>query len=235
MIFPVVQQLLVLQERDQKIRSLQRDLKDLPKYRQRADGRLTDDEGSVAQAKQKITEIELKIKSLERDVMTRQTSIQRLKDQQFATRKNEEFQALGHEVKRYENEVSALEDKELEFMEQIEAVKPAFHSAQAKLIETRKSVAEEISQIEERGRNLEAKLADIKAERERLAAPVEPAALSLYDRLMKSKGDAAVVPVAGAICGGCHMKVVIATLLKLRANEEITQCEQCGRVLYSED
>ena len=235
MILPLVQQLLVLQERDQKIRNLQRELKDLPKHQQRAQDRLTDDETAVTQTKQRLTEIELKIKSVELDIQTRKTSIQRLKDQQFNTRKNEEFQALGHEVRRYEKDVNSLEDKELEFMEQIEAKKPAYAAAQAKLAETKKHVQEELDQIAEREKNIQGKLAGLKAERSVLVAPLEPSAVSLYERLMKSKGDAAVVPVNGNICGGCHMKIVIATLIKIKANEEITQCEQCGRVLYTED
>ncbi len=122
---PVVQQLLVLQERDQRIRALTKDLKDLPLLQQRAKSRLEDDEAAVASALAAVREIELKIKSLDLDAQTRRTSIGRIKEQQFQTRKNEEFQALSHEITRYENEVRALEDSELELMEQLEAVKPA--------------------------------------------------------------------------------------------------------------
>ena len=57
---PIVQQLLILQERDLKIRSLQRELKDLPKLQLRAEGRLSDAETAVVTAKQKVNEIEVK-------------------------------------------------------------------------------------------------------------------------------------------------------------------------------
>lgn len=231
---PVVQQLLVLQERDQRIRALTKDLKDLPLLQQRATSRLADDEAAVAGALAAVREVEMKIKSLDLDAQTRRTSIQRIKEQQFQTRKNEEFQALSHEVTRYEKEVRDLEDRELEFMEQLEAVKPAHAKAVAKLAETKKHVDEELGAIAERGKNVAAQLAELKADRAQLAAAVDPDALALYDRLLKSKGDAAVVPLLGEICQGCHVKVVIGTQYKLKADEEITQCEQCGRVLYSE-
>ncbi|MCE9518674.1 MAG: hypothetical protein K8R87_03785 [Verrucomicrobia bacterium] len=230
----VVQQLLVLQDRDQRIRALTKDLKELPLLQQRAKSRLEDDEAAVANALAAVREVELKIKSLDLDAQTRRTSIARIKEQQFQTRKNEEFQALSHEVTRYENEVRALEDQELEFMGQLEAVKPAHVQANLKLAETKKHVDEELAAIAERGKNVEAQLAELKVDRAQLAAAVDPDALSLYNRLMKSKGDAAVVPLLGPICQGCHVTVVIGTQYKLKADEEITQCEQCGRVLFQE-
>lgn len=231
---PTVQQLLVLQDRDQRIRALSKELKDLPLLQQRAQSRLADDEAAVAAALAAVREVELKIKGCELDVQTRQTSIERLKEQQFATRKNEEFQALSHEVTRYENDVRGLEDRELEFMEQLERVKPALAQANAKLAETKQHVAEELAAIDVRGKNLSAQLAELKSGRAELATAVEPDALGLYDRLMRSKGDAAVVPLVGDICQGCHVKVVIDTQIKLKADEGITQCEQCGRILYQE-
>ena len=157
---PVIQQLLVLQDRDQRIRALTKDLRDLPLLQQRAKSRLEDDEAAVASALAAMREVELKIKSLDLDAQTRRTSIARIKDQQFQTRKNEEFQALAHEVTRYENEVRTLEDSELEFMEQLEGRKPAHAQATAKLAETKKLVAEELAAITERGKNVEAQLAE---------------------------------------------------------------------------
>lgn len=232
---PIVQQLLILQERDQRIRSLSKDIKEAPLLQQRAKSRLADDEAAVATALAAVREIEIKIKNLELDVQTRRNSIERIKQQQFETRKNEEFQALAHEVTRYENEVRTLEDKELEFMEQLEAAKPAFSAANAKLAETKKLVDEELAALSERSKNIESQLGALKTDRSQLASTIDADALSLYDRLMKSKGDAAVVPLHGEICQGCHVKVVRDTQIKLKAGDNITQCEQCGRILHLED
>ena len=53
-----------------------------------------------------------------------------------------------------------------------------------------------------------------------------------FDRLFKSKGDAAVVALEHEVCTGCHMKVTIATVMRVKAGKEIVSCEQCGRILY---
>lgn len=230
---PVVAQLLQLQERDQRIRSLTKDLKDNPKLQERAKSRLADDEAGVASALARVREVEIKIKNLDLDAQTRRNTVARLKEQQFSTRKNEEFQAMGHEIQRYEKEVTSLEDQELDLMEQLEGVKPGLVAAQKQLAATQKQVDEELKELAERAKAIEARLEELKAERAGIAAPIETETLGLYDRLMKNKGDAVALMEAG-ICLGCHVKVISGTLQSLKKNEELTQCEQCGRILYQE-
>ena len=56
--------------------------------------------------------------------------------------------------------------------------------------------------------------------------------LSRFERLFKSKGDAAIVAVEHGVCTGCHMKLTTATVNAVEAGKEIISCEQCGRILY---
>lgn len=231
---PIVRQLLVIQERDQRIRSLTKDLKDIPNLQKRAQLRLEDDTAAVEAAHGKVKDVEVKIKMLELDVQTRATTITRLKDQQFNTRKNEEFRAMGIEIERYEKEVHSLEDKELDLMEELESTKPGLTAAQQKLAQTQKLVNDEIAELGERAKAIEERLVELKAERAKLAEPVEPTELSMYERLIKSKGDAAVVPLENGTCQGCHMTVITGTAQKVRMGKELATCEQCGRVLYQE-
>jgi len=231
---PIVRDLLALQDCDQRIRSLSKDLVNIPKLELHARSRLQSDQANVEKALGRQREVELKIKSLELDVQTRKTTILRLKDQQFATRKNEEFRALGHEVERYEKEVSGLEDQELELMEQLDGVKPEVKAAQDALAATQRGVDAELTELKERAEAIKVRLQELQAQRIELGQPIDKTTLSMYDRMMKSKGDAAVVGLSEGICGGCHVRVVSGTVQKLKANQELTQCEQCGRILYQQ-
>ena len=150
----------------------------------------------------------------------------------ISKRKNDEFQALGHEIKRYEGDVRALEDTELEHMEALETVKAVLKEAQAKLAVTQARVDEDLKALAVRMEGVKSRLAQEEAERKKMAEPVPPAALDLYTRLFTKKGDAGVVALTNGICGGCHMKVVMGTVQQLKAGETLTQCESCGRILY---
>lgn len=229
---PEITQLLKVQQRDQRIRALQKELKDIPKNEAMARMQLAGDQGAVDAATQQAKEIEVKIKGVELEIATRQNTIKRLHDQQFETRKNDEFQALGHEIKRYEGDVRALEDTELEHMEALEGVKSTLKEAQAKLAVTQGRVNEELKALGVRAEGVKTRLAAEEEERKGIVAPVPPEALDLYTRLFNKKGDSAVVALTNGICGGCHMKVVLGTIQQLKTGETLTQCESCGRLLY---
>lgn len=227
----VLTQLLQVQERDQRILKFQKELKDIPLQQTRARTQLAGDQAAVEKATQTMKEIEVKIKSIELDINTRKNTIKRLQDQQFETRKNDEFAALGHEIKRYETDVTALEDSELEQMEALEAAKAALKVAQGKLAETQARVDVELKALDERAAGIQARVNDLQAERKTLVEPVDPDALELYGRIFSKKPDS-VVAVENGICNGCHVKVVASTIQSLKQAAGLTHCDSCGRILY---
>jgi len=230
---PELRALLILQDRDRRLLALTKDLDRLPQDEARAKSKLAADEAAVKKAHDALIDCELRLKRLELDAGTRQTTIQRLKVQQFETRKNEEYQALGHEITRYEKEVDALETKELELMEEMDAHRAAQKAAEVALAKSRAFVEEELADIRSRHERLEAERAEVTAERERLAADVSESVLPLYERLMKTKAGLAVVPLHDGKCGGCHMKLIASTVVAVQNGRELTRCEDCGRILHA--
>ena len=230
-----VRALLVLQDRDRRLLSLQKDLEKLPQDEARAKTKLAGDEAAVKAAHDAIIDCELRLKRLELDAGTRKTTIQRLKIQQFETRKNEEYQALGHEITRYEKEVDDLETRELEIMEELDTHKAALKSAEAALAKTRALVDEDLASIASRRERIGHEIRDTETERTALIAQVPESLMPLYQRLMKTKAGLAVAPVQDGKCGGCHMKLIASTVVAVQSAKEIARCEDCGRILYAAD
>jgi len=232
---PTIQALLVLQDRDRRLRGMSEDLERIPRDQSRAKERLAGDEAAVKKARDELMANEVEIKKVELDVATRRTTIQRLKTQQFETRKNDEFQALAHEVVRYEKDVDSFETKELELMERADALRAALTAAEQALAKTKLLVEEDLAALADRKKRLEADAAEVRAERAHLATEAPQDILPLYDRLLKNKNGLAVVPVSAGKCTGCHIKLVASTLVKVNGNVEGVQCESCGRLLYPEE
>lgn len=231
---PAIQALLVLQDRDRRLRSMAEDLDRLPKEETRAKERLAGDEAAVKKAREELMANEVEIKKVELDVGTRKTTIGRLKTQQFETRKNDEYQALGHEVTRYEKDIDQLETKELELMERADALRRTLNAAEDARSKTKQRVDEDLIALAERKKRVEGEAAELRAERERLAAAASETLMPLYERLLKTKNGVAIVPVSGGKCSGCHIKLVASTMVKVNSGVEGTQCESCGRLLYGE-
>ncbi len=232
---PNIQALLVLQDRDRRLRSLSEDLDRIPKDEARAKERLAGDEAAVRKAKEELMANEVEIKKVELEAGTRRTTIQRLKTQQFETRKNDEYQALGHEVTRYEKEVDTLETKELELMERADSLRGTLTAAEQALGKTKGLVDEDLAALATRRQRISAERDEVQAERAKLAADAPESLLPLYERLLKSKNGLALVPVSAGKCSGCHIKLVASTLVKVNSGTEGVQCESCGRLLYAGD
>src|SRR5207248_3184991 len=99
-VHPDLEQLLVLQDRQQKIKQIQTEVGTLPLQRKNLEEQLAASVAGVERLKQKARQVEMDRKKLELDVGTRTETISRLKTQQYQTRKNDEFQAIGHEIER---------------------------------------------------------------------------------------------------------------------------------------
>ena len=228
-----LEQLLILQDRQQKIRQIQTEIRSLPLQRQNLDGQLASSAAALAALKSKAQHLEMDRKKLELDAGTRQESISRLRTQQYQTRKNDEFRAMGNEIERYEKEIRQIEDQELDLMEQAEKLKVELAVEEKKAASSRESIGRQMADLEEKGKALESRLQDLTGERAELASKIDEDVLARFERLFASKGDAAIVALEHEVCTGCHMKVTTQTAHRVRNGKEIVSCEQCGRILYA--
>ncbi|MGE5213998.1 MAG: zinc ribbon domain-containing protein [Nitrospirota bacterium] len=227
-----LEQLLILQDRQQKIRHIQAEIKTIPLERAHLESQLAASAAGVESLKQKARQVEVDRKNLELDVGTRTESIARLKTQQYQTRKNDEFQAIGHEIQRYENEIRKLEDQELELMIEADKLKAEIEVADKNARATKESISRQLTDLETKSQALGSQQQELETERQALAAQIDDDVLDQFERLFNSKGDAAVVAVEHGVCTGCHMKVTTATAASVKAGKEIVSCENCGRILY---
>ena len=227
-----LEQLLIFQDRQQKIRQIENEIKNLPLQRKHLESQQAESAAALEAIKQKARQVEVERKKLELDVGTRNDSIAKLRTQQYQTRKNDEFQAMGNEIKRYEEEIRKLEDQELELMDQGDKLKVEVTAEEKKATATKDSINRQMNDLEEKSKTLEIRLQQLSKERKELAEKIDEDVLDQFERLFASKGDSAIVAIEHGVCTGCHMKLTIATVKAAESGKEIVNCEQCGRILY---
>lgn len=228
-----LEQLLILQDRQQKIRQIQHEAKTIPLQRKQLETQQAATVANFEALKLRSRQLEVDRKKLELDVATRNDSIAKLRTQQYETRKNDEFAAMGHEIERYQKEISAIEDHELELMEQGDKLKAEVVAEDKKATAMKDSIARQMSDLEAKSKTLDIRLEELTKDHAELAARIDEDVLNRFERLFQSKGDAAVVALEHEVCTGCHMKVTTQTAHRVRSGKEIVSCEQCGRILYS--
>jgi predicted nucleic acid-binding Zn-ribbon protein len=227
-----IEKLLILQDRDQKIRREQGELARIEPERQALKAKAAAAQTELEDAKLRIKQIESARKDLELEIDSKKQMISRYANQQLQTRKNEEYRALTHEIDTCKAAIFQIENQEIELMEQAEATQKELLLATKALSEARKLVDGQVAQLDAREENLKKELAELEANREQLASAVDVSARDRYERLLRSKGENVVVGVEHGVCGGCHMKLPPQLLVSCQAEKELVGCSNCGRILY---
>jgi predicted nucleic acid-binding Zn-ribbon protein len=230
-----IAQLLLLQDRDQRTRTYKAELETIPLEQRRIDQLVASKSGAFEQARQRFRDLEVQKRKLELDAQSRRDTIIKYKSQQFQTRKNEEFQAIGQEIQRFEKEIERIEDTEIELMEESEKISSHVTQAEQELAAAKRQAQQQEADLKRKQQTLEELLRETENERERLAQGLDPDLLFRYSRLFATKGGNAVVPVEHEFCMGCHMKNTTTLVHRVKLSREIVHCEQCGRILYYAD
>lgn len=231
----ILEKLLLLQERDQRLQTLMHEVNQSPGEKAALENELREAQRTLDQAKARAKEIEVERARLEVEAGAKRTQAAKYRTQQMETRKNEEYAALGHEIERAEKDITAIEDRELELMQEAEDLKPAIAEANKKYAAEKERVAARIKSVDDKSGVLKGRAEEVRLERDGIAAEVGAAdedLLELYEKLFSSKMGRAIVPLEGDHCTGCHMKVTPTTVRDAKVGTSIVSCEQCGRIVY---
>lgn len=227
-----IEKLLILQDRDRKIRKLEGELARLEPERQVLRAKAAGAQEALDNAKTRIKQIESSRKDLELEVAAKKEQSARYANQQLQTRKNEEYRALAHEIETCKAAIFEIENREIELMEQAEVAQKEAVRATQMSGEARKLVEEQVAQLDAREKVLRQELAELGTNRDELASAVDDSARGRYERLLRNKGENVVVGVQHGVCGGCHMRLPPQVLVTCQADSEVVTCGNCGRILY---
>jgi hypothetical protein len=227
-----IARLLTIQDRDQRIRAFQTELARIPVERAARDRQLAESAARLEQAKGRLREIEVEKKGLEVDAGARRTAIERYRTQQLQTRKNEEYSALQHEIEAAEKAILAIEDRELELMEEAESLAPKIREAEAGHADEKAKIQKALEAILAKVPNIEARIAELQQTRSAEAKDVDDDLLDRYERLFANKNGSALVPLEGDVCTGCHVRVTHQTAIEVKAAKSVVHCPNCGRMLF---
>ena len=114
-----IEKLLILQDRDRRLRRLRGELAEIEPERHMLKAKASGAQIGLDNAKNKVKEIESKRKELELEVEAKKELIRKYANQQFQTRKNEEYRALAHEIEMCKAAIFKIEDEEIALMEQL--------------------------------------------------------------------------------------------------------------------
>ncbi len=227
-----IQKLLALQSHDRLIHEANTDWESIEPRREALKSNALQAQKKLESQKQGLKAAEVRRKELELEVESKKNLTQRYAQQQLETRNNEEYRALASQIRHVEEEISKLDDQQIECMEEIETLKVETESFEKTFQESIDSIKKQLEDLQVREKELDERLDSLEDQRDELCEGIDPDALARYERLFDKKGPTSIVGVDRNVCGGCHMQVTTQAVVSSKAANEITTCPNCGRMLY---
>lgn len=227
-----MQTLWSLHELDEQLVVAQAALAKHPEERAGIERRLSEERKHLEQHKQALHDHQLKHRELEKDIAALEVEERKFQSQLPMVKKNEEYQALLHEIalikgKRSERETDLLVRMEEE--SRLAGQRPGIEQALQKVEQETAARLAQIAADEQRHKDA---VDVLEARRQDLAARLPANTRTRYERIRNSRGGRAVVPILpkGA-CGGCFRGQPPQVLQEARRGDRVLLCDGCGRMM----
>ncbi len=145
---------------------------------------------------------------------------------------NKEYFAALKEIESSEKEMNIFETSLLELLEETETLQSQLNDQEALLNEKRETIASREAETAGQVKDLSRELAAIQKERQKTINLLDKRLLARYDRIRRRFANA-VVCVERGTCMGCHVNVPPQVYINLLKGEEILNCPNCQRIMYS--
>lgn len=225
--------LLALQDLDKKINVCKQREIEIPKQKSKFDIHRKRLQSELAERENTLTKLTLEQKECEGSIELRQVQIQRYNEQLNAIKKNEEYQALLHEIEREKKQIAIHEERILAILIESDESKECLEEDKKRIKSETEGIDSECAVIDDELKVAVRHRMELDSEREPIITRVADALMTRYDRLCRNyKMGPVVVPISGEVCTGCHMHILAQVANEVMAGNKVHGCQHCGRLLY---
>jgi len=229
---PDLRNLIALQDIDQKIAALRKQITEIPAKTQA----FHDEVQRMTEAHQTRVALSSDLvkqrRTRESDVELMRTKLSRLKDQLMAVKTNKEYTAMLHEIQIAEEQIRSAEDGILEIMEKVEDMERGLALAAKQLKSKKDELEAQIRQAAEAVPALESQVERLSGEKSDLESRIDGDLLARYRRIADLRRGIALAEAKEELCSACHVRIRPQVLAELFRTEEIHVCDSCSRILF---
>lgn len=225
--------LLALQKLDKKIAACDAREIEIPKQKNKFNIQRKRLKDELTEREQSMTALHLEQKECESSIEQRKAQIQKYQQQLNDVKKNDEYQALLHEIELEKKQIAAREERILNIMEELEAAAEALGDDNKRIQGETDKLDAQCAEIDEELNEAVMHRKEMEQERVPILDEVPDDLIRRYDRLRRNyKKGLIVVPVNNEVCGGCHMHIRAQIANEVMEGHKVHGCQHCGRLLY---
>jgi len=226
------EQLINLQDIDEKIKDLSHFLDSIPSQLQDIEKKITDSAQIVARAKAALSQNQKKRRDLESYVQDKKVVITKYRKQLNDVQTNKEYTSFLKEIGNVDLEIGTMEEEIISEMLSADDLEAEIMTAEKKAAEIKDTFLKEKDLVLKKEKEREGLKNQLTEEREALIPAIPSDQIALYKSIFRKTSGTALSPVTDDFCSLCQIRIRPQVLNELIARQEIILCENCGRILY---
>jgi predicted nucleic acid-binding Zn-ribbon protein len=223
--------LMELQQLDDRLHALAREQQKLPQQTHLPEHAHRAAQQTLLHLQSAIEQSERQQRTLERELEHTQDAMGKIQAKLREVKTNKEYSAVLAEVATSKDRITALEDRLLQAMEDLDRQRLERQTQQQQV----RAAEQELQQCQQAIQDaLQALEQDIRVEREarqQTVTRLDPKLAEAYEKLLVEHNGHAVVYLQDGVCGGCHLKVQPQLVSNIRLQEALYTCPHCRLML----
>ena len=188
-------------------------------------------ETALAEIKNRVKEAKMTADRKNVELKSSEMKIRDLESKMNAAASNKEYQAFKDQIAAAKMAGSVLSDEILEEFEEIDKIEKEAVEAQQKIVTAKEEAAKIEKQVADSAGAIKADISRLELELKEAEAALPDDFRQDYDRMVRGRGEDALAPVEGEVCGGCYQQLRANNMNDLYMGRTVL-CGSCGRFLY---
>ncbi len=230
-----VQQLIDVQELDQKILEARKKRSELLARKEKLLAQAEKLEAVVSAFQEQIDEVQQDVASLNQDLSQELDNVTKAENRLPEVKTQKEYLAILKEVDAAKKNTKDIEEAlklKLDLRTELEADRD---DKQSELDELNKESASQLKDIKTLVAEMEQIDAKNTPKRDKLITQVPEALGKRYELVLSRLNSVALVEAKSYTCTGCHMRLPPQFFNNMLKSKSISTCPQCNRLLYIEE
>ncbi|HNV23918.1 MAG TPA: C4-type zinc ribbon domain-containing protein [Candidatus Omnitrophota bacterium] len=227
--------LIELQKIDSQIFDFNRHLAEKPKEVEALKIQFESKKTKLNQLEESLKKVQLVRRDLEVDMKSKEEQIAKANTQLSLIKTNKEYTAKISEIESMKADKSIIEEKILLSYDDADKIQADINQEKQIVAQEEKKYLDRKKEVEDYIKDVEHKINQLKTNRQLIVPQVDKEILIRYEKILKHKEGIAVVPMKGAVCGGCFMNLQPQRINEIKAAQSLIECDMCSCILYSEE
>ncbi len=226
-----IQFLIHLVKKDMEIKEKKKLLETIPPRIKAIDRDIKKMDESLGDTKHIIEKLDEEKRHIESVLKTHHAELEKKKEEQRVIRDNKLYRAIMLEMEYINKKVDQAEERMLAILDEGEVRRNEIRVMGEKMSVDRSALVAEKDKLEKEALAADDARKILEDEKLRILPHLSEDIRRLYARIKTAKGDSGVANLIGDICQGCYSRVPPQRATEVRRNDQIMNCEVCGRIL----